>query len=116
MARRCSGAPKDLSADSDRSENAIEKDRFLWYHNLVMSRITAVLGVHYEKGKVEIMVDVNQIMFDMIRKSGSVATSSVNEIEEIVDTGLEKTEDNIQKHFSNQIMEEQQNFMKNVLI
>ena len=88
---------KDLSADSDRAENAIEKDRFLCYHNLVVPRITAVLGVHYEKGKVEIMVDVNQIMFDMIRKSGSVATSSVNEIEEIVDTGLEKTEDNIQK-------------------
>ena len=43
------------------------------------------------------MIDVNQIMFDMIRKSNTVATSSVNEIEEIVDTGLEKTEDNIQK-------------------
>ncbi|MBR1471279.1 MAG: hypothetical protein IJ600_06515 [Lachnospiraceae bacterium] len=43
------------------------------------------------------MVDVNQIMFEMIRKSNSVATSNVNEIEEIVDTGLEKTEDNIQK-------------------
>ncbi len=49
------------------------------------------------KGKVEAMIDVNQIMLDMIRKSNSVATSSVNEIEEIVDTGLEKTEDNIQQ-------------------
>ncbi|MCR5250808.1 MAG: hypothetical protein K6E50_09410 [Lachnospiraceae bacterium] len=43
------------------------------------------------------MVDVNQIMFDLIRKSNSVPTSRVNEIEEVVDTGLEKTEDNVQK-------------------
>lgn len=43
------------------------------------------------------MIDINQIMLDMIRKSNSVATSSVNEIEEIVDTGLEKTEENIQQ-------------------
>ena len=43
------------------------------------------------------MIDVNQIMFEMIRKSNSVATSNVNEIEEIVDTGLEKSEENIQK-------------------
>ena len=43
------------------------------------------------------MVDINQVMFEMIRRSNSVTTSSVNEIEEIVDTGLEKTEDNIQK-------------------
>ena len=43
------------------------------------------------------MIDVNQIMFDMIRKSNTVETSSVMEIEEVVDTGLEKNEDNIQK-------------------
>ncbi|MCR4938238.1 MAG: hypothetical protein K5987_08795 [Lachnospiraceae bacterium] len=43
------------------------------------------------------MVDVDQIMYDMIRKSGSVETESVNEIEEIVDTGLDKTDDNVQK-------------------
>ena len=43
------------------------------------------------------MIDVNQIMFDMIRKSNTVETSNVMEIEEVVDTGLEKTEDNIQK-------------------
>ena len=43
------------------------------------------------------MIDVNQIMFDMIRKSNTVQTSNVMEIEEIVDTGLEKNEDNIQK-------------------
>lgn len=49
------------------------------------------------KGKVKAMIDVNQIMFEMIRKSNSVATSNVNEIEEIVDTGLEKSEENIQK-------------------
>ena len=43
------------------------------------------------------MVDVDQIMYDMIRKSGSVETESVNEIEEIVDTALDKTDDNVQK-------------------
>ncbi|MBP5608509.1 MAG: hypothetical protein J6X66_09630 [Lachnospiraceae bacterium] len=43
------------------------------------------------------MIDVNQIMSEMIRKSNSVATSNVNEIEEVVDTGLEKSEENIQK-------------------
>ncbi|MBR3735330.1 MAG: hypothetical protein IKN07_05585, partial [Lachnospiraceae bacterium] len=43
------------------------------------------------------MIDVNQIMFDMIRKSNTVETSNVMEIEEVVDTGLEKNEDNIQK-------------------
>ena len=43
------------------------------------------------------MVDVNQIMFEMIRKCNCIATNNVNEIEEIVDTGLEKTEENIQK-------------------
>ena len=43
------------------------------------------------------MVDVNQVMYNMIKKSNSVETSSVNEIEEIVDTGLDKTDENIQK-------------------
>ena len=41
------------------------------------------------------MVDVNQIMFDMIRRSDSIVTSKVEQVEEIVDTGLEKTEENI---------------------
>jgi len=43
------------------------------------------------------MVDLNQIMYDMIKKSNCFETSYVNEIEELVDTGLEKTEENIQK-------------------
>lgn len=43
------------------------------------------------------MVDVNQIMYDMIKKCNCIETSSVNEIEEVIDTGLEKTEENIQK-------------------
>lgn len=43
------------------------------------------------------MVDVNQIMYNMIKKSNSIETSSVNEIEEIVDTGLDKTDENVQK-------------------
>lgn len=43
------------------------------------------------------MVDVNQIMYDMIKKCNCIETSSVNEIEEVIDTGLEKNEENIQK-------------------
>lgn len=43
------------------------------------------------------MVDINQIMYDMIKKCNCIETSSVNEIEEVIDTGLEKTEENIQK-------------------
>ena len=43
------------------------------------------------------MVDVNQIMYNMIKKSNSIETSSVNESEEIVDTGLDKTDENVQK-------------------
>lgn len=43
------------------------------------------------------MANLNGIMYDMIKKSGCITTSNVNEIEEIVDTGLEKTEENIQK-------------------
>lgn len=43
------------------------------------------------------MLNVDQIMLDMIKKSGSIETSSVNEIEELVDTGLEKSEENIQR-------------------
>ena len=38
------------------------------------------------------MVEVNQVMYDMIKKSNSIATSNVNDIEEIVDTGLDKTD------------------------
>ncbi len=36
-------------------------------------------------------------MADMIKKSGSIETNRVEEIEEVVDYGLEKTEENIQK-------------------
>ena len=43
------------------------------------------------------MMDVNQILLEMIKKCGSIETSSVNEIEELIDTGLEKNEENIQK-------------------
>ncbi len=43
------------------------------------------------------MANLNEIMYDMIKKSGCITTSNVNEIEEIIDTGLEKTEENIQK-------------------
>ncbi len=43
------------------------------------------------------MVDVKELMNEVIRRSNCVDTSSVNEIEEIVDTGLEKNEENIQK-------------------
>jgi len=43
------------------------------------------------------MVDVNQIMYDMIRRSDSIVTNKVEEVEEVVDTGLEKTEENIQQ-------------------
>ncbi|MCR4584845.1 MAG: DUF4177 domain-containing protein [Lachnospiraceae bacterium] len=43
------------------------------------------------------MIDVNQIMYDLIRRSGTVETTSVEEIEEIVDTGLEINDDNVQK-------------------
>lgn len=49
------------------------------------------------KGKVTGMVNTNQIMADMIKKSGSIETNRIEEIEEVVDYGLEKTEENIQK-------------------
>jgi hypothetical protein len=55
------------------------------------------MGKVYEKGKVITMIDVNQIMYDLIRKSGTIETTSVEEIEEIVDTGLEINDDNVQK-------------------
>lgn len=42
-------------------------------------------------------MDVNQLMLDMIKRCGSIETNSVNEIEELIDTGWEKTEENIQK-------------------
>ena len=43
------------------------------------------------------MVDVNQLMTDMIRKCDCIQTNSVNEIEELIDTGMEKNDENIQK-------------------
>lgn len=43
------------------------------------------------------MVDLNQILYDAIKKCNTFETSSVNEVEEVFDTGLEKTEENIQK-------------------
>ncbi len=43
------------------------------------------------------MMDVNQLLLDMVKKCDCIETSSVNEIEELIDTGLEKTEENIQK-------------------
>ena len=42
-------------------------------------------------------MDVNQLLLDTIKKCGSIKTNSINEIEELVDTGLEKNEDNIYK-------------------
>ncbi|MCQ2522452.1 MAG: hypothetical protein MJ105_08745 [Lachnospiraceae bacterium] len=43
------------------------------------------------------MVDVNQLLGETIRRCDCVQTKSVNEIEELIDTGLEKNEENIQK-------------------
>ena len=43
------------------------------------------------------MVDTNKILCDVIRKSGSIETNRVEEIEEVVDYGIEKNEENIQK-------------------
>lgn len=43
------------------------------------------------------MVNTNQIMYDVIKRSESFETTEVNEIEEVVDYGIEKNEDNIQK-------------------
>lgn len=43
------------------------------------------------------MMDVNEMLLEMIKKCDSIETSNVNEIEELIDTGLEKTEENIQK-------------------
>lgn len=43
------------------------------------------------------MANLNELLYDMIKKSNCITTSNVNEIEEIIDTGLEKTEENIQK-------------------
>lgn len=37
------------------------------------------------------------MLLDAVRRCGSIETNSVNEIEELVDTGLEKTEENIHK-------------------
>lgn len=43
------------------------------------------------------MVDVNQILSETIKRCDCIQTNSVNEIEELIDTGLEKNEENIQK-------------------
>ena len=43
------------------------------------------------------MISASQVMYDLIKKSNSFSTVTVNEVEEVVDTGLPKTEDNIQK-------------------
>ncbi len=64
--------------------------------NIGEMRLIRIL-ISVGKGTGLDMVDVNQVMYNMIKKSNSVETSSVNEIEEIVDTGLDKTDENIQK-------------------
>ncbi|MBR5421677.1 MAG: hypothetical protein IK115_11055 [Lachnospiraceae bacterium] len=43
------------------------------------------------------MVDIDQILSDAIRRSECYTTVKVNEIEELLDTGLEKNEENIQR-------------------
>ncbi len=43
------------------------------------------------------MIDTRRVLYDMISKSHSFETTAVNEIEELVDYGIEKTEENIQK-------------------
>jgi len=43
------------------------------------------------------MINTNNILYNIIKKCNSFDTSYVNEIEEVVDYGLEKTEENIQK-------------------
>lgn len=40
---------------------------------------------------------IEQYLQDTVKRAGCIETSQVDEIEEIVDTGLEKTEENIQK-------------------
>jgi len=43
------------------------------------------------------MINTNHILYNIIKKCNSFDTSYVNEIEEVIDYGLEKTEENIQK-------------------
>lgn len=43
------------------------------------------------------MINTNNILYNIIKKCNSFDTSYVNEIEEVIDYGLEKTEENIQK-------------------
>lgn len=43
------------------------------------------------------MIDTRRILYDVINGSNSFDTTCINEIEEVVDYGLEKTEENIQK-------------------
>jgi len=42
------------------------------------------------------MADLKKVMLDEIRKSSYIQTSSISETEEYIDTGLPKTEENIQ--------------------
>lgn len=41
------------------------------------------------------MVDVKKLMLDEIQKNSNIQTSSLDETEELIDTGLEKNEDNL---------------------
>lgn len=43
------------------------------------------------------MVDISQVLNETIRRCDCIQTKSVNEIEELIDTGLEKNDENIQK-------------------
>ena len=42
------------------------------------------------------MADMKKVMLEEIRKSSYIQTSSISETEEYIDTGLPKTEENIQ--------------------
>ena len=41
------------------------------------------------------MADLKNLMLEELRKSSLIQTSSIDETEELLDTGLEKNEDNI---------------------
>lgn len=53
--------------------------------------------ITYKRGMVITMEFIEQYLQDTVKRAGCIETSQVDEIEEIVDTGLEKTEENIQK-------------------
>ena len=44
------------------------------------------------------MADLKDLMREELRKSSLIQTSSNDETEELLDTGLEKNEDNIKEH------------------